>query len=55
MDILSAERDDGSAFGRAFIPRSYNDDCYIEDDGGSYYLVDLIHPDIRVMLIVVAA
>lgn len=34
---------------------SYDDDCYIEDDGGSYYLVDLIHPDIHVLVIVVEA
>jgi DNA mismatch repair ATPase MutL len=32
---------------------SYDDDCYIEDDGGAYYLVDLIHPDFRVLVIVV--
>jgi hypothetical protein len=34
---------------------SYSDDCYIEDDGGSYYLVDLVHPDIHVLVIVVEA
>lgn len=34
---------------------SYDDDCYIEDDDGSYYLVDLLHPDIRVLVIVVEA
>jgi hypothetical protein len=32
---------------------SYDDDCYIEDDGGAYYLVDLIHPDIHILVIVV--
>ena len=28
------------------------DDCYIEDDGGVYYLVDAIHPDFRLLLVV---
>jgi outer membrane biosynthesis protein TonB len=32
---------------------SYDDDCYIEQDGDDYYVVDLIHPDIRVAVIVV--
>jgi cytoskeletal protein RodZ len=32
---------------------SYDDDCYIEDDGGDYYLVDLIHPGIHILVIVV--
>jgi outer membrane biosynthesis protein TonB len=32
---------------------SYDDDCYIEQDGDDYYVVDLYHPDIRVAVIVV--
>lgn len=34
---------------------SYSDDCYIEEDDGQYYLVDLIHPEIRVLVTVVVA
>ena len=30
-----------------------DDDCYIEEDGDSYFLVDLLHPDLRVEVIVV--
>lgn len=33
---------------------SYDDDCYIEEDGDDYYLVDLVHPEIRVLVIVVS-
>lgn len=31
---------------------SYDDNCYIEDVDGQYYLYDLSHPGIRIMLIV---
>ncbi len=31
---------------------SYDDDCYIEDDGGVYYLVDALHPDLRLVVVV---
>jgi hypothetical protein len=31
---------------------SYDDDCYIEDDGGVYYLVDALHPDFRLVVAV---
>jgi flagellar motor protein MotB len=31
---------------------SYDDDCYIEDDGGVYYLVDVLHPDLRLVVVV---
>jgi Periplasmic protein TonB, links inner and outer membranes len=34
---------------------SYQDDCYIEEDGDDYYLVDIVHPEIRVLVIVVSA
>lgn len=33
---------------------SYDDDCYIEEDGDDYYLVDLVHPEIRVLVMVVS-
>jgi DNA mismatch repair ATPase MutL len=32
---------------------SYDDECYIDEDGNDYYLVDAFHPDTRVMVIVV--
>jgi len=32
---------------------SYDDECYIEQDADGYYLVDLIHPEVRVLVIVV--
>jgi outer membrane biosynthesis protein TonB len=32
---------------------SYEDDCFIEQDGDDYYLVDVYHPDVRLMVIVV--
>ena len=32
---------------------SFDDDCYIEEDGDDYYLVDIVHPEIRVLVIVV--
>jgi hypothetical protein len=32
---------------------SYDDECYIEQDTDGYYLVDLIHPEVRVLVIVV--
>jgi flagellar motor protein MotB len=31
---------------------SYDDDCYIEDDGGVYYLIDALHPDLRLVVVV---
>jgi flagellar motor protein MotB len=31
---------------------SYDDDCYIEDDGGVYYLIDVLHPDVRLVVAV---
>jgi outer membrane biosynthesis protein TonB len=34
---------------------SFDDDCYIEEDGDDYYLVDIVHPEIRVLVIVVSA
>jgi outer membrane biosynthesis protein TonB len=30
-----------------------DDDCYLEEDGDEYFLVDLVHPDLRVEVIVV--
>jgi len=33
---------------------SFDDDCYIEEDGDDYYLVDIVHPGIRVLVIVVS-
>ena len=32
---------------------SYDDECYIEQDADGYYLVDLIHPEVRVLVVVV--
>ena len=32
---------------------SFDDECYIEEDGDDYYLVDILHPEIRVFVIVV--
>jgi outer membrane biosynthesis protein TonB len=32
---------------------SYEDECYIVEDEDDYYLVDVFHPDIRVLVIVV--
>jgi outer membrane biosynthesis protein TonB len=32
---------------------SYDDECYIEQDEDDYYLVDVFHPGIRVLVIVV--
>ena len=32
---------------------SSNDDCYIEEDADDYYLVDFVHPELRVLVIVV--
>jgi hypothetical protein len=34
---------------------AYTDDCYIDYVDGDYFLFDLLHPDIRVALFVVAA
>jgi hypothetical protein len=34
---------------------SYDDECYIDEDGDDYYLVDVFHPETRVMVIVVEA
>jgi outer membrane biosynthesis protein TonB len=33
---------------------SFDDDCYIEEDGDDYYLVDIVHPEIRVLVVVVS-
>jgi hypothetical protein len=33
----------------------FEDDCYIEQDGADYYLVDVVRPEIRVLVIVVSA
>jgi hypothetical protein len=33
---------------------SFDDDCYVEEDGEDYYLVDVIHPELRVLVIVVS-
>lgn len=32
---------------------SYNDDCYIEDVDGQYYLYDVRHPGVRVLVTIV--
>jgi hypothetical protein len=32
----------------------FDDDCYIDEDGDDYYLVDVIHPELRVLVIVVS-
>jgi DNA polymerase III gamma/tau subunit len=32
---------------------SYDDDCYIEEIGGAYYLFDVAHPGVRILVIVV--
>jgi len=32
---------------------SYDDECYIEEDGDDYYLVDVVHPEIRVLVVIV--
>ena len=34
---------------------SFDDDCYIAEDGDDYYLIDVVHPEIRVLVIVVSA
>jgi DNA mismatch repair ATPase MutL len=34
---------------------SFDDDCYIEEDGDDYFLVDLVHPEIRLLVIVVSS
>jgi len=34
---------------------SFDDDCYIEEDGDDYYLVDLVHPEIRILVIVASS
>jgi hypothetical protein len=33
---------------------SFDDDCYVEEDGEDYYLVDVVHPELRVLVIVVS-
>jgi hypothetical protein len=30
-----------------------DDDCYVEEDGDEYFLVDMLHPDLRVEIVVV--
>lgn len=32
---------------------SYDDDCYVEEDGDDYYLVDVVHPEIRILVVIV--
>jgi len=32
---------------------SYDDDCFIEQDGDDYYLVNLRHPELRVLVVIV--
>jgi len=32
---------------------SYDDDCYIEEDGDDYYVVDVLHPEVRVLVVIV--
>jgi len=32
---------------------SFDEDCYIEEDGDDYYLVEVVRPEIRVLVIVV--
>lgn len=34
---------------------SFDDDCYIEEVGDDYFLVDIVHPEVRVLVIVVSA
>jgi len=34
---------------------SFDDECYVEEDGEDYYLVDVIHPEVRVLVIVVSS
>ncbi len=31
---------------------SYEDDCYIEEDGDDYYLIDVVHPEVRLLIVV---
>lgn len=33
---------------------SFDDECYVEEDGDDYYLVDVIHPEVRALVIVVS-
>jgi len=33
---------------------SFDEECYVEEDGDDYYLVDVIHPELRVLVIVVS-
>ena len=33
---------------------SFDDECYVEEDGDDYYLVDVIHPEVRVLVIAVS-
>jgi hypothetical protein len=33
---------------------SFDDECYIEEDGDDYYVVDVVHPELRVIVIVVS-
>jgi hypothetical protein len=32
---------------------SWHDDCYIEEDGDDYFLVDLVHPEARILVVIV--
>ena len=31
---------------------SYDDECYIEEDGDDYYLVDVVHPETRILVVI---
>jgi outer membrane biosynthesis protein TonB len=33
---------------------SYEDDCYIEEDGDDYYLVNVAHPGVRILVVIVS-
>jgi hypothetical protein len=32
---------------------SYDDDCYIDEDDGEYFLFDVMHPGIRIAVFIV--
>lgn len=32
---------------------SYDDDFYIEEDGDDYYLIDVVHPEVRLLIVIV--
>ena len=33
---------------------AFDDDCFIEEDGDDYYLVDVVHPELRVLVVIVS-